>query len=185
MGRYWDDPGAQLLQHLGLGSVIYIFVLAAMLFMFIWCMGSNELTYFRLLTFISLTSFPAILYAIPVERFVDIETATTMNTWFLAIVALWRVALLIIFMRVIGPMSTLTALIGGLLPLMLIIATLTILNLNRVVFDLMAGFQEANAHNGAYEVMLLISFISFYAAGPTLVVYICCAAYRWRHNSEE
>lgn len=25
MGRYWDDPGAKLMQHLGLGSVIYIF----------------------------------------------------------------------------------------------------------------------------------------------------------------
>jgi hypothetical protein len=23
MGRWWDDPGANLLQHLGLGSVIY------------------------------------------------------------------------------------------------------------------------------------------------------------------
>ncbi len=32
MGRYWDDPGASLLQHLGLGSVIYIFALA----LFIW-----------------------------------------------------------------------------------------------------------------------------------------------------
>ncbi|HAV14160.1 MAG TPA: hypothetical protein DCX06_11810 [Opitutae bacterium] len=178
MGRYWDDPGAQLLQHLGLGSVIYIFVLSALLFVFIWGIGAHELSYFRLLTFISLTSFPAILYAIPVERFVDIETATTMNAWFLAIVALWRVSLLILFMRVIGPMSTMTALIAGLLPLMLIIATLTILNLNRVVFNVMAGFQEANAHNGAYEIMLIISFLSFYAALPTLIVYILCAAYR-------
>jgi hypothetical protein len=29
IGRYWDDEGASLLQHLGLGSVIYIFLLAA------------------------------------------------------------------------------------------------------------------------------------------------------------
>ena len=28
IGRWWDDPGARLLQHLGLGSVIYIFVLS-------------------------------------------------------------------------------------------------------------------------------------------------------------
>ena len=32
IGRYWDDTKASLLQHLGLGSVIYIFVLAG----FIW-----------------------------------------------------------------------------------------------------------------------------------------------------
>lgn len=31
MGRYWDDPGARLLQKLGLGSVIYIFILAALI----------------------------------------------------------------------------------------------------------------------------------------------------------
>ena len=36
MGRYWDDPSAKLLQHLGMGSVIYIFVLAA----FIWLISS-------------------------------------------------------------------------------------------------------------------------------------------------
>ena len=28
MGRYWDDPGAHLLQRLGAGSVIYVFALS-------------------------------------------------------------------------------------------------------------------------------------------------------------
>jgi hypothetical protein len=28
MGRHWDDSAGSLLQHLGLGSVIYLFVLA-------------------------------------------------------------------------------------------------------------------------------------------------------------
>ena len=36
MGRYWDDPGANILQHLGLGSVIYIFVLAALIWLIVW-----------------------------------------------------------------------------------------------------------------------------------------------------
>ena len=31
MGRYWDDPRATFLQHLVLGSVIYVFALAAVL----------------------------------------------------------------------------------------------------------------------------------------------------------
>jgi hypothetical protein len=28
MGRWWEDPHASLLQHLGIGSVVYIFLLA-------------------------------------------------------------------------------------------------------------------------------------------------------------
>jgi hypothetical protein len=31
MGRYWDDPGAHLLQRLGVGSVIYVFALSFLL----------------------------------------------------------------------------------------------------------------------------------------------------------
>jgi len=67
MGRYWDDPGAKLLQHLGMGSVIYIFVLAALIWIIILPFKVERWSYFTVLTFISLTSFPAIFYGIPVE----------------------------------------------------------------------------------------------------------------------
>ncbi|MEI9911696.1 MAG: hypothetical protein WDO71_19805 [Bacteroidota bacterium] len=69
IGRYWDDPGAKLLQHLGLGSVIYIFCLAAFIWLIILPFKVEKWSYFRVLTFVGLTSFPALLYAIPVERF--------------------------------------------------------------------------------------------------------------------
>ncbi len=35
MGRYWDNPQAELLQKLGFGSVLYVFALAALL----WLIG--------------------------------------------------------------------------------------------------------------------------------------------------
>src|SRR5687768_9089503 len=83
IGRYWDDEGARILQKAGLGSVIYIFILS----FFIWLIVKPYLvknwTYFTVLTFISLTSFPAIFYAIPVERFLSLETANAINVWFL------------------------------------------------------------------------------------------------------
>src|SRR5690554_2060939 len=90
MGRYWDDSGASLLQHLGLGSVIYIFVLAGFIWLILKPFQVDNWNYFTVLTFIGLTSFPAIFYAIPVELYFSIETANSMNVWFLAIVAAWR-----------------------------------------------------------------------------------------------
>ena len=69
MGRYWDDGGASLLQHVGLGSVIYIFVLAAFIWLIVKPFRVDNWNYFTVVTFIALTSFPAIFYAIPVERF--------------------------------------------------------------------------------------------------------------------
>ena len=36
MGRWWEDPGAYLLQHLGIGSLAYVFVLSAYLWLILW-----------------------------------------------------------------------------------------------------------------------------------------------------
>ena len=94
MGRYWDDPEAKLLQHLGLGSVIYIFVLAVLIWLIVLPFKVEKWSYFTVVTFISLTSFPAVFYAIPVERFLSIGAANSINVWFLAIVAAWRLGLL-------------------------------------------------------------------------------------------
>lgn len=94
MSRYWDDHAANLLQHLGLGSVIYIFLLAGFIWLILKPFFIDNWNYFIVLTFISLTSFPAIFYAIPVERFFTVQTANIMNIWFLAIVAGWRLGLL-------------------------------------------------------------------------------------------
>ncbi len=47
---------------------------------------------------VCLTAPPALLYAIPVERFFDAATARNINTGFLAFVAAWRVALLAFYL---------------------------------------------------------------------------------------
>ncbi len=89
IGRYWDHPNAKLLQHLGVGSVIYVFALSLFLWLLLWPLRPKNWRYRNLLTFISLVSPPAALYAIPVERWFSFETATELNVWFLAIVAIW------------------------------------------------------------------------------------------------
>lgn len=171
MGRYWDDEKANLLQHLGLGSVIYIFVLAA----FIWLIAKpfrvKDWNYFTVLTFISLTSFPAIFYAIPVERFYSMEVANTMNVWFLAIVALWRLTLLFYFLKHFTLLSLGNILTITLMPVCLIISALTVLNLHRVVFNIMGGVREPNPHDAAYGVLLVLTGLSMILTIPLLLFY--------------
>jgi hypothetical protein len=171
MGRYWDDPGAKLLQHIGLGSVIYIFVLAAFIWLIVKPYVVDDWTYPTVLTFISLTSFPAIFYAIPVERFMSIESANTANVWFLAIVALWRLCMLYYFIRTftrLGHGDTLTA---TFLPMGLIITALTYLNLQRAVFDVMGGVRNATPHDSAYVVLLLLTLVSIVITPILLIAY--------------
>ena len=82
IGRYWDHPDAKILQYAGLGSVIYIFILAAFIWLIVLPYKPLRWKYKTVLTFVSLTSFPAFLYAVPVEKFMKIEAAATVNAWF-------------------------------------------------------------------------------------------------------
>ena len=171
IGRYWDDPGAKLLQHLGLGSVIYIFVLALFIWLIVKPFKVEDWTYFRVLTFISLTSFPAIFYAIPVERYFDLATANTMNVWFLAIVAAWRLALLFFFLSRFTRLHISTIMVITFLPMALIVSSLTFLNLQRVVFNVMGGLRTPNAHDAAYTVLIFLTMISTILVIPLLIAY--------------
>ena len=171
IGRYWDDSGASLLLHLGLGSVIYIFILAAFIWLILKPFYIDDWNYFIVVTFIGLTSFPAILYAIPVERFFTIQTANTINVWFLAIVAAWRLGLLYYFLKHFTKLSVGNILTVTLLPICLIITTLAALNLHRVVFDIMSGNNNPTPHDGAYSVLILLTIISVILTLPLLIAY--------------
>ena len=174
MGRYWDDPGANLLQHLGLGSVIYIFLLSFLLWLLILPLRPKAWSYFGVLTFVSLTSPPAVLYAIPVEGFFSLETARSLNVWFLAIVATWRVSLLIFFLNRYAMLRPFEIVIASLLPLTIIVTALTALNLERAVFELMSGerARKGAANDSAYAVLWLISVFSVVLFIPLLLCYV-------------
>jgi hypothetical protein len=173
MGRYWDDPGARLAQHLGLGSVVYVFALSLLLWLVIGPLGPRRWSYRGVLTFVALVSPPAILYAFPIERLVPLETARTVNAWFLGIVATWRVALLFYFLRVAGRLGAVRIAVGSLLPLTLLVASLAALNLERVVFQIMGGLRSSgNPNDTAYLVLLVITFFSTWAFIPLLIAYV-------------
>ncbi len=172
MGRYWDDPGANLLQHLGLGSVIYIFVLAVLIWLILLPFKVEKWSYFTVVTFIGLTSFPAIFYAIPVERFLPMSTANTINVWFLAIVAAWRLGLLFFFLKRFTRLSSGNILTVTLMPICLIISVLTVLNLHRVVFNIMGGMRNPGPHDSSYLVLMMLTGISLVLILPLLVSYV-------------
>src|SRR5262245_31187910 len=76
MGRYWDNPKAELVQRLGVGSIVYVFALGALLWVFLSPLRLSDFSYKRLVTFLTLVSPPAALYAIPVERFPPTRDST-------------------------------------------------------------------------------------------------------------
>ena len=172
MGRYWDNARVGLLQHLGVGSVIYIFVLSLFLWLVIWPLRPRNWTYFKVLIFISLVSPPAALYAIPVEKFASLNFANTINAWLLAIVATWRVALLIFYLRRSGKLKWLSTIVAACLPLTIIVVALAMLNLERVVFNFMGGISDASPNDGAYGILFLLSLLSVALFVPLLICYL-------------
>jgi hypothetical protein len=173
IGRWWDDPRANVLQHSGVGSVVYILLLSLMLWLVIWPLRPQRWSYRHVLTFVSLTSPPALLYAIPVERFTSLETARTLNVWFLATVAAWRVALLFFYLRRHAGLPVFSIVVAALLPMTFIVVTLTVLNLERAVFDVMGGLRGGGtANDRAYGVLVALTLISMLLFVPLLLSYI-------------
>lgn len=172
IGRYWDHTTAGLAQHLGVGSLVYVFVLALLL----WGVGAplrlQRWRYRDVLTFITLTSAPAILYAIPVERFLPIEAADSLNAVFLGIVALWRVVLWFQFLRRYAELPIVPALIVEFLPLAAIVVGLAFLNLEHATFDVMGGGSTHTSHDISYGIVVMLSCASIALALPLLIAWI-------------
>ena len=185
IGRYWDDPGAKLLQHLGVGSLIYICILSYL----IWCVLRpfyiKNWSFKNVLTFVSFTSAPAILYAIPVERFFDIDTSATINAYFLLVVAVWRVLLLIFYLKIFACISPFQIAVTTLLPLTAIVTSLTFLNLERAIFNIMGGIREHSSNDIAYHIVIFLTVISMILIGPVIIAYLTIIFLKYRARKSE
>lgn len=182
IGRYWDHPAAEYWQYLGIGSVVYIFCLSLLLYLVVWPLRPSNWSYRGVLVFVGLTSLPALLYAIPVERAVDLKTAQSVNAWFLGVIAAWRVALLIRYLIASAKLHWFIVVTVSILMLSGIVVALTLLNLEHVVFDLMAGIREEDAspNDSAYRIVLGLAFFSLSAFPVALVLYLGAVIYRQR-----
>jgi hypothetical protein len=171
VGRYWDHPSAALWQHLGLGSVAYVFILALILWAVVAPLRPSNWSYAGVLIFVTLTSLPALLYAIPVEKFLPLPSAQTANVVFLAVIAAWRVGLLMVFLRRAAGLPAFTTAVVGLLPIAIIVTVLVVLNLERAVFDIMGGNREPTHNDAAYFILILISALSVFTSPILLILY--------------
>lgn len=183
VGRYWDNPRVGILQHLGVGSVIYIFALSLFLWLLIYPLKPKDWTYFRVLTFVSLVSPPAALYSIPVELWTDMATANTINAWFLLIVSLWRVSLLVFFLKKFAQLNWLSTLAASILPLNIIIVGLVYLNLEKVVFNIMGGMDNSSPNQAAYETLFLLSLLSVLIFPFILALYVVMVVLAYQKKS--
>lgn len=173
IGRHWDDEKAGLLQSLGVGSLIYVFVLAAYLWLMIWPLRPRDWSYIRVLTAVCLTAPPAFLYAIPIERWLEIETSQVANLWALGIVALWRVALFVFFLMRGAQLNWWRSLSGVLFPLNMVVCVLGFLHqVATSIADGMAG-TRAPQSTPVQEFTNSVLAITFYLFLP-----LCCA-YIW------
>lgn len=175
VGRYWDSAEAMLWQHLGLGSLVYVFLLALVLWLLVAPLRPRNWSYRNILLFITLTSPPALFYAIPVEIFVSSSTALTINAVFLAVVAFWRVALLFVFLNRVAGLGGFTIVVAALLPLALIVDGLTFLNLEHLVYETMVGLRDPEGvqPKAAFTIVQAISTLS------VLVTPVLLALYAW------
>jgi hypothetical protein len=182
VGRYWDNPRAELWQNLGLGSVAYVFVLAAIIWLLLALLRPASWSYRNVLLFLTLTAPPAVLYAVPVETFLPPGAAAQANAWFLAVVATWRVGLLGVFLRRVARLDWIALFVATLLPLAIIVIALAILNLEHVLFDLMAGIRPGNetSNDAAYEVVFLLAMLSYVSAPFLAAAYLLCVFRAWR-----
>ncbi|NNC97557.1 MAG: hypothetical protein HKN88_05740 [Gammaproteobacteria bacterium] len=184
VGRYWDNPKAELWQHLGLGSVAYCFFLSALLYFLLLPLRPKNWTYRTVLIFVSMTSLPAVLYAIPVERFLDIKSAQLANVWFLAVVAIWRVILLLLFLLRSAKLGKVELFIAAFLPIVMIVTVLSALNLEHVVFNIMAGFspEDVSGNDLAYQILVSITFLSIFLLPFLFIGYIWFVIKAYKKN---
>jgi len=178
MGRYWDTPGAQWWQYAGLGSVAYTLFMAAFLWALIKPLKPKNWSYVNVLTFVGMTAPPAILYAIPVERFSDPYTATQVNYGFLLAVASWRVVLLWAYLRRSARLRIMHAFLALSLPLSLIMVVLEYFQFTEMIMEGMAGNRGGqDPPNRAGEFVISLSWLSLFAFPFLLVGYLAAAGY--------
>ncbi len=141
IGRFWDDPTAELFQRSGLPSLIYIWVLALFLWIFILFLRPKNWSYLRLVTFISMTGMPAFLYAIPLEKMMSEYEAADGNAMLLIIVACWRVLMLANYLIRVTGLNIFCVTVALLLPLMTIVDILITTGTLEETVDAMGGMR--------------------------------------------
>lgn len=170
MGRTWDDADAEIVRRLGIGSLLYVFCLALLLWVTFKPLAP-QMTYRHVLTFICLAALPGLIYAIPVELWFDASKAREINAWFLLVVALWRVALLVFYLSRFGQLEPYPVMICTLLPLSIIMVPLAMLQTAQGVAAAMGGVRGGTPPTVMQEIIYVLANFAFFLVLPLLISY--------------
>ena len=177
IGRTLHNTRVEWWQHLGLGSVAYVFVLSLLLWLLLWPLRVADLSYRRVLTFVALTAPTGIIYAIPVESFFTVHEASGMRELFLFVVASWRVALWFYFLICFCRLPLFSTLVVAVLPLCGIVHVLMILNLDRIVFEFMMGIPNPSSDDGSSFLLWIATGLATLAMGPLSLSYLVLVSF--------
>ncbi len=188
VGRHWDHVDVTWHQKLGLHSVGYVFVLAALLWAVAWPLAQPGWTYRRVLTYIMLTAPPGFIYAIPVERQFGFEDAYMLNLYFLLGVSVWRVALWFQLLHLLGRLHLFQTIIVALLPLAAIATYAAIAGkVSDLFIGVMAGNRQVTVTDGVKQFLgmfVMLSFLSLAVTGPSYLGMLVRAAIH-RHQQRQ
>lgn len=171
VGRHWDDAEASMLQASGIGSIVYVLFLSGYLWLFLLPLKPVGCRDWQILTVVCMTAPPAFLYAIPIERWMNLEMSHVVNLTILGIVAVWRVALFLFYLIRGAKLHWWHSLVGVLLPLSIIVIIAGVLALAASITDGMAG-TRAPQSNPVRSVAEIMGTLSAFAFIPLLTAYI-------------
>lgn len=177
IGRWWDDPRElPFFVRLGAGSVIYVFGLSLVLWIISWPLVAQKPNYLLVAAFVASTSLPGLVYAVPMEQWTDLNTASGYNVAALAFVSLYRVSLLFWFFARILQMSKGVAAVATLLPLAAITLTLSLLGHGARIMDIMGGFRDRMSKTDMEMWVAMLGCLSWVVGPILLIIYLGVAA---------
>lgn len=180
IGRHWDDERAGLIQKSGLGSLAYVLLLGLFLWLLLLPLGPRNWSLPKVIAYLSLCAPPAFLYAIPVERFMPMEAAQSVNLGFLLIVSLYRVGLLVVLQKRIAGLGWGTLMVATLLPLALIVFGLTVLNMAQGAVAFMGGIRGTRSpDDAAIGVVAGLGFLACLLLPFLLLIYLALVVIKW------
>lgn len=176
-GRYWDKGWAPLHKRIGLESIFYILVLSFIIWLIFKPYRIERWKYSTVLTFVSLTSFPGVFFALPLDWFISIENVIILNGCFFAIIIIWRIGLLYYFLKIFTELPIkdillcILLLITALYSMIINISVNTFIELIHALSYILNSFDKTVTVQQAEVILMQLKYCSALAFFPLLIIY--------------
>lgn len=174
IGRFWGTPDLPWTAHLGLGSLVYPWLLALVVAVLIHPLTAwRGVPYLSVVAFIALTGPIAFAYAPLTPEAFGVEGASVLRAGAMSVVSAWRLALLAWFLVHLAGLSWFEA--GVVLALLLtgLVSSLVALNLDGAIFNLMRGMAPAQTiADDSYALLVGLGLLALLALPVTGLSYL-------------